>query len=193
MQSKSALSQLLRSPQTVFTFKDIALLWRETNTSAAKARIHHYVKRGELYPIRRGIYGKDAQYDRFELGTKIYTPAYISMETVLSRAGVIFQYDASIRVISYLNRVITAEDQNYVFRKIKWTALSNHAGIEIQNGIPIASPERAFLDLLYLNEPVHLDHVESLNWKRCFELVELYRNKNLEKRLKDYHKNYTHA
>lgn len=70
--TSSFLSQLLRATQTVFTFREIALLWRETDFNAAKSRVNYYVRKAELYPLRRGIYAKDRQYDRLELATKIF-------------------------------------------------------------------------------------------------------------------------
>ncbi|MFW6160339.1 MAG: hypothetical protein ACOC57_04270 [Acidobacteriota bacterium] len=91
----------------------------ETNAALLKRRINYYVKNKELYSIRKGIYAKDRNYDRLELANKIYTPSYISLETVLSREGIVFQHYDQIFVVSYLTREITCDGQRYVFRKIK--------------------------------------------------------------------------
>jgi len=95
------LEVLLRSPRTVFSTKDAALMWSEEKEQTVTARLNKYVKAGKLIRIRRGIYAKDNNYDRFEMATKIYTPSYISFETVLTRAGINFQYYDSIFVASY--------------------------------------------------------------------------------------------
>src|SRR3989344_3835759 len=84
------LEVLLRSSKTVFSTKDVALLWSEEKESTVSARLNKYVKTGKLIRVRRGIYAKDNNYDRFELATRIYVPSYISFETVLTRGGVNF-------------------------------------------------------------------------------------------------------
>jgi len=95
-EAKSDIIALFRSGNTVFTFGDIALLLGETDHDNLKARLHYYIKKGLLYHIRRGIYARDANYDRLELATKIFIPSYISLETVLAKEGLIFQYYDSI-------------------------------------------------------------------------------------------------
>jgi len=93
---KASILSILREGNTVFTFKDILLSSRETNTSLLKRRINYYVKNKELYPIRKGIYAKDKNYDRLELANRIYTPSYISLETVLSREERLFATDRNM-------------------------------------------------------------------------------------------------
>jgi len=111
---KASILSILREGNTVFTFKDILLSSRETNTSLLKRRINYYVK-------NKGIYAKDKNYDRLELANRIYTPSYISLETVLSREGIVFQHYEQIFLVSYLTREIICDGQKYVFRKIKDT------------------------------------------------------------------------
>lgn len=85
--AKNFLKILLRSNQTVFSFRDLVLLWGGGNLKALRSRVNYYVKNGELYPIRKGLYAKDKNYDRYEVATKIYIPSYISFETVLGLQG----------------------------------------------------------------------------------------------------------
>lgn len=189
MKTKKTLAQLLRTNSTVFTFKDIALIWEVTNLDTTKSQINYYVKKGELYPIRRGIYAKDKNYDRFELAVKIYPPAYISFETVLTQHGMVFQHYRQIFVASYLSREIVMDKQPYIFKKIKKQALTNTLGIQTEGNYAIASAERAFLDILYLNKNYHFDNLSSLDWDKCYEIVSLYNNQALIKRLNHYYKN----
>lgn len=185
---KNLLSAILRFPGSVFTFKDIALIWRDTRKKSIASSIAYYVKKGEIYPLRRGIYAKDKNYNKFDLATRIYTPAYISFETVLAKAGVIFQYYGQIFVASYQSREILCDGQKYSFRKMKSSILTNQAGIENKEGYSIASPERAFLDVAYLNTDYHFDNLNPLDWKKVFLLLPLYENKTLEKRVDFYYK-----
>ena len=177
---------MLRLNSAVFTFKDISLIWGETDAKRTKRRIYRYVKSGKLYSVRRGIYAKDKNYDKLELASKIYTPSYISFETVLAKAGIVFQFYAQIFVASYLTREITADKQNYSYKKIKDSVLTNQAGIEKKNNYAIASTERAFLDVLYLNKDYHFDNLSPLDWDKVFEILPIYTNKRMEKKAKEY-------
>lgn len=184
---KDLILQLYKADNTVFTAKDIALIWQETNLNTLKSKIHYYVKRGSLQKIRRGIYSKDSNYNRYELGTKIYTPSYISLETVLQNEGVIFQNYQSIFVISYLSREIHCDNQNYVLRKLKDDILMEKMGIEVRNNYSIATKERAFLDAIYLYQDYSFDNLGSINWDLCFEISNIYSNKSLLRRLNSYY------
>jgi hypothetical protein len=182
------LDVLLRSPKTVFSTKDVALLWAEERETAINSRLNKYAKAGKLVRVRRGIYAKDNNYDKFELAVRIYTPSYISFETVLTKAGVVFQFYGQIFVASYVKRDITIDGQTYSYRKIKDLILTDHTDIETKDNYHIASPERAFLDVVYLNKDYHFDNLSSLNWKKIFEILPVYKNKNMEKRVEKYHK-----
>ena len=185
---KKPISKILRSNNTVFTFKDISLLWNDTDKKATISAINYYVKTGNLHRIRRGIYAKDKNYNKLELATKIYTPSYVSFETVLTKAGVVFQYYGQIFVASYLTREITADGQKYSYKKIKDTILTNPLGIEIKENYSTASLERAFLDILYLYKDYYFDNLSPLNWDKVFEILPIYDNKQMEKKVKQYYK-----
>ncbi|MBN1363602.1 MAG: hypothetical protein JW976_02230 [Syntrophaceae bacterium] len=187
---KKPISAILRSSRTVFTFKDISLLWRNTDKKAVIAGINYYISTGQLYRIRRGIYAKDKNYDKTELACRIYTPAYISFETVLVRAGINFQYYGRIFIASYLAREIVVDGQVYQYRKIKNTLLTDPAGVLNKDGIAIATMERAFLDTLYLNTDYHFDNLASLAWDKVFEILPLYDNKRMTKKAREYYDNF---
>lgn len=180
---KKPISAILKSKKTVFTFKDISLLWGLTDRKSAVAGINYYVSTGDLYRIRRGIYAKDKDYDKVELASRIYTPAYVSFETVLARAGMIFQYYSQIFVASYLTREITIDSQTYVYRKIKDTVLTDAVGVLNQEGSAVATKERAFLDTIYINTDYHFDSLGLLDWDRVFEILPLYNNKRMAKKV----------
>ena len=181
------LGILLRSPKTIFSTKDVALLWDEERENTVSARLNKYVKAGKLIRVRRSLYAKDKNYDRFELATKIYTPSYISFETVLAKAGVVFQFYGQIIIASYVTREVGVDDQTYSYKRVRDSILTNPTGIEAKNNYHIATPERAFLDVIYLSKNYHFDNLSSLNWDKVFEILPIYKNKSLEKRVKKYH------
>ena len=183
---KKPISAILRSSRTVFTFKDISLMWRNTDKKAVIAGINYYISTGQLHRIRRGIYAKDKNYDKTELACRIYTPAYVSFETVLTRAGINFQYYGQIFIASYLAREIVVDGQVYQYRKIKNTLLTDSAGVLNKDGIAIATSERAFLDTLYLNTDYHFDNLASLTWDKVFDMLPLYNNKRMTRKVQEF-------
>jgi predicted transcriptional regulator of viral defense system len=188
IQKGSYLTTLLRSNKTVFTSKDIALLWQDPGSSAARVRINYYVKKGSLYHIRKGLYAKNKDYSKLELATRILTPAYVSFETVLAKEGLIFQMYDPVFIASYTTREISIEGQTYSYKKIKFSVLINPIGIENNNETSIATKERAFLDTLYINNDYHFDNLRSLDWNRVFEILPLYDNKRMTKKVYQLHK-----
>lgn len=185
------LDVLLRSTKTVFSIKDIVLLWGEQAEAKVLMRLDHYVKVGKLIRVRRGFYVKDTNYNCLELATRIYTPAYVSFETVLIREGINFQYYGNtIFVASYLNREITVGDKTIQYVRMKDYVLSDITGIEQKDHVAIATKERAVLDRLYVSKEYYFDNILSLDWNKIFEIVPIYHNKRLEKMANKYYKYY---
>mgnify|MGYP006298803389 CR=1 FL=1 len=175
---------IYRDNRTVFRLKDIALMEGETNFQSLNKKLNYYVRTGKLQSPRKGIYTKP-DYNPEELACNIYTPSYISLEYVLQKSGIIFQYDPRITLVSYLSRIIEISDQTYQFHKIKGEILVNMAGIIRQdNHINIASPERAFLDIMYLNKEYYFDNLNPLNKQTVYKLLSTYQNNTLRERVK---------
>jgi predicted transcriptional regulator of viral defense system len=188
MKKGDYLNTILRSNKTVFTLQDIVLLWQEEHTGAALVRLNYYVKKGDLYRIRKGVYVKNKKYDKLELATRIFKPAYVSFETVLAKEGLIFQFQTAITVASYLTRNISMDEQIYSYKKIKDTVLLNPIEVKQEDNISIASKERAFLDTLYSNTDYHFDNLRSLNWDIVFSILPLYNNMRLSKKVHQLNK-----
>ncbi len=184
------LDVLLRSPKTIFSNKDVALLWGEEAENAVRVRLNNYVKTGRLIRLRRGFYAKDKNYNRFELATRIYTPSYISFETVLTREGINFQKYDSIFVASYVTREIKVDGQNISYIRMKDYVLSNTIGVEQNGNVAIATKERAFLDRIYISKDYHFDNLSILNWDKVFEILSIYNNKRMKKKVNVYFKEY---
>lgn len=179
---------ILRSKETVFTFKEIVLASGEKKPLLLKKRLSYYVKKGELYHIRRGLYAKDKDYDKRELATKIFTPSYVSFETILIEAGVIFQHYDTIFVATYQSKDIACDGYNYSFKKIKDTILVNSAGVENKGNYFAACKERAFLDILYLNKDYHFDNLSPLDLNKINMLLPIYNNKRMARAVRTYFK-----
>ncbi len=175
------LYKILNDSRTVFTLPDIAMLVGETNFESINSKLNYYVKTNKLSRPRKGMYVKN-NYNPLELACRLYTPSYISLEYVLQQAGIIFQYDITITAVSYLSRRLSIDNNNYSYRKIKNEIVVDTAGIEQIDNINIATPERAFLDTLYLNTNYYFDNLRLLNQQLIFELMPIYKSKTLELR-----------
>ena len=79
------------------------MLVGESNFQSLNRKINYAIRTGKLLSPRKGIYVKPG-YDPEELACAIYSPSYISLEYVLQKSGIIFQYDSQITVVSYLKK-----------------------------------------------------------------------------------------
>ena len=187
---KADILNILKSNNTVFSFKEILLASGESNPALLRRRIYSYIKNGQLYGIRRGLYAKDKNYNKLELATKIFIPAYVSFETVLAEAGVTFQHYSQIFVASYQTKEIDCDGQIFSFKKLKTNILNNNSGIENKGFYSIASKERAFLDIVYLNKDYHFDNLSPLDWNKVFAILPMYENKRMTKKVNQYYKDF---
>ncbi|OGJ03427.1 hypothetical protein A3G06_00885 [Candidatus Nomurabacteria bacterium RIFCSPLOWO2_12_FULL_46_14] len=190
MATDNLIVKLYQSPKTILTTKDIALIWKETNPVNLISKIKYYAKQGSLIRLTRGVFAKDKNYNAKELATSIYTPSYISFETVLREAGIIFQHHDSIFVAGPYPMTKKVDGHTITFRKLKDSVLYNAIGVNNEKNYSIATSERAFLDTIYLSSKFYFDNLRSINWEVCLELAKIYDNKQLIKRLKKYQTYY---
>ena len=127
----NTLETVLASQKTVFTLQSLMMLTGCSDTKKLTKSLHYYAKGGKLLNPRKGVYAK-LKYDEQEMACSLFRPSYISLEYVLSRAGVVFQWDDTITSVSYLSREVEVDGKSYHFRKINpevWVgkALNNAA------------------------------------------------------------------
>lgn len=186
----SFLTVIYGSKQTVFTSREIALLIGEKNANNLKSKLSYYVRTGKLIRLRRGVFAKNKDYNKNELVVRIYTPAYISFETILAREGVTFQYYESLFVASYLTRDISVGDNKIIYKKLKNEVLTNRKGLIDRGYYFEATKERAFLDRLYLFPSYSFDNLRGIDWGACQDIASIYKSKKLAKTLEKYQKEY---
>jgi hypothetical protein len=114
----------------------------------------------------------------------------VSLETVLQKAGVTFQYYESIFAVSYLTRTIEVSGHTIEYKRIRNDILLNKQGIEEQGNVVTASLERAFLDAVFLYKDYHFDNLNPLNWDKVMELKNIYDSLVLNKRVAEYYQIY---
>jgi predicted transcriptional regulator of viral defense system len=186
---KNPILELHQKNKTVFTTDDLRIIWKQANSEQLKSKVQYYVSKGDLIRLTKGIYALDDDYNQMELATSMYTPAYVSFETVLREHGLIFQHYESIFVASYLSREVTVQSTTMVYRKLKQEVLVNPEGILHEAGYAKATKERAVLDTLYLKPNFYFDNLHGLDWTLCRSMATLYQNQALIDRLKSLEQN----
>ena len=176
------LLAIYKEPVSVYRLKDIVILVNETDFNSLNGKLNYYVRSGKLLNPRKGIYAKPG-FTAEEVACKLYTPSYISLQYVLQRSGMIFQYDSAVTSVSYLSRSVDLDGQALVYRKMKGSVLVNTRGILREKGISIATAERAFLDLCYLDIYYYFDNLHPLNRDKISQLLPVYQNAALTKRV----------
>jgi predicted transcriptional regulator of viral defense system len=155
--------EIFKTKQTVFDLKDLWKILNEPNYNNLKSKVSYYVKKWYLTRIRKWIFVKD-DFDVFELACKIYTPSYISFETVLSQEGIIYQKIDTIYVASYLSRTLKIDYKDriikIVYRKLKDEILYNPVWIIKKDFYSIASWQRAIQDMKYLKKDFYFDNLK---------------------------------
>lgn len=176
------LQTILSSPRTVFNVQSLMMLTGSDDSQKLTKSLHYYVNDGKILNPRRGIYTK-LKYNEQEMACSLFRPSYISLENVLGKAGVVFQWDDTISCVSYLSRQVEIADKQYLFRKINPELWIGMEGIEQRDNVAIASAERAFLDMVYLSAGnCYFDNLRPLSIARIRELLPLYRSQKLNER-----------
>ncbi len=187
---KGDIVELYKFENDVFNIKDIALIWKENNFNNLKSKIKYYIDKGKLFKIKRGLYAKTKDYDISEAANKLYFPSYVSFETILLKEGIIFQYSEEIFLAASLSKQIKINRRKIIYRKLKDEILLNEKGIIYKDKYYRATKERAFMDMIYLNKNYYFDNLRTIDWEECFEMLDVYKQKSLEKALNFYYKNY---
>ena len=177
------LQTILSSSRTVFNVQSLMMLTGIDDSQKLTKSLHYYVNDGKILNPRRGIYTK-LNYNEQEMACSLFRPSYISLEYVLARSGVVFQWDETISCVSYLSRQVEIADKQYLFRKINPELWIGMEGIEQRDNVAIASAERAFLDMVYLSAGnCYFDNLRLMSIKLIRELLPLYRSQKLNERV----------
>lgn len=183
MEKRDFILEIYKDKRTVFRLSDIAMLLPEEDSKWMSDRLGYYAATGRLLNLRKGIYAKP-DYNPLEFANILYTPSYISLEYVLQQAGVIFQYDSRYTSVSYLSREIEADGKIYGYRRIKESIIIDTTGIiRGKDNVNIATPERALLDMLYLNKDFYFDNISSIDKQLISRILPAYKSAALDKRV----------
>ncbi|MCK9378916.1 MAG: hypothetical protein M0P97_02105 [Candidatus Moranbacteria bacterium] len=176
---------LVSSGKTVFMTAELAIFWETEDKNALRVTVSRAKKSEYLESIRRGVYKlKDKKADLFELAGKLKKHSYVSFETVLAQAGVIFQWHDEIISASDRGSAIENEFGKFLYRKIPKNVLLNNKGIINKGNYFTASVERALCDKIYKDGLTYFDSLSGIDKEKVIEISKIYYNKRLENDIK---------
>lgn len=111
--------------------------------------IHRLVKQGVLVRLRRGVYrGVFSAADAAKIANTLYYPSYLSFESALARYGILSQIPYTLTfATTKRSKRVTLGETAVEFRQLRAALFF---GYTLEQGLDIAEPEKALLDILYL-------------------------------------------
>lgn len=143
------IQKIKHIPKSYFTIADIRKI-TDYSLSSTRVMIARLVERGEVFRLEKGVYCIDRdQVNWNAYACERYAPSYISFETALSFHNVLSQKTFHI-TLATTNR---SKQKSVLDRELLYHHLQKklYWGYQKIDGYLLASPEKAFLDLLYLS------------------------------------------
>ena len=173
------ITALLRSKQTVFTYRSASIILGISNSYTVKSMLYRLTKAGVLVHKYAGIWTLP-NYNAYEFAMQIRSPCYISLETVLQQQGIIFQdYGRTITMVSDNTLVKQIDDYRYTYRKIQPAILFDPLGIIHKDIYSMATPERAAADMLYFQPDYYFDNPYGLDIAQLHRIKLIYPPKTI--------------
>jgi predicted transcriptional regulator of viral defense system len=163
------ISELIQQDRKLFHTTDLADIWGIANRNTLYVTITRYIDRGILYPVYKGLYSivPLAQLDPLELGKAIINCyAYLSTESILWQAGIISQKIYDCTFVSSISKYVVVSPWLFRYRQLKAEYLHNPISIIENNGVFIASPERAVADMVYFNPRYHFETPQTIDFAK---------------------------
>ena len=178
-----------------FAYQDVAKILSISEDSA-RVLCSRYVKQKYLIRLKRNFYILKERWDsitpnqRFELANILQVPSYISLMTALSFYEYTTQVQQKFIESISLYRTFIKDVDGIVFN---YSKIKNdyYFGFSKKNNIFFASPEKAFIDSLYLNYLGKYNlglsslNLEKIDRKSCENILKRYPSK-----FKIYYKRY---
>lgn len=154
----------------------------------AQVKLARYKKLGYLASPRKSVYYlKGEVEDKFKIASKVYSPSYVSLDSALSKYGIIPETVYAVTsVTTKATREFADEQTTYRYYRIKKQAFT---GYRQENDALLADPEKALVDYLYfvalgkreLNDRMNLSKI---NKDKAIAYAKFFKNNRLNKLIK---------
>lgn len=176
-------------------FESAFLLAGKVNPDSVRIQLTRWVKSGRVYQLRRGLYALAPPYQKvkphpFVVANRLQRASYVSLQSALSFYGLIPDIvQATLSVTACRPRRWETPLGVYEFRRVKPDLLRGYHMVKLQNGTKpaqgalVATPEKALLDLVYLQpggdgraylRELRLQNLERLNIGEFERLAKLF-------------------
>lgn len=156
----------------IFSVRDI----QQLEPDFRNATLSDWVKKGYIKKIKNEWYAfsdfDPKDFDYFYISNKIYSPSYVSLETMLAYYGVIPEAVQYITAVSTKGtREIVTDYGVYSYRQIQSDLFWGYEILypnssEKTRGVSIASLERSILDYFYFNPIKDIPDLEGLRFDK---------------------------
>lgn len=155
--------KLYQSTLVLFTTKTLRDMFGDVSQATFFSLLTRLTKQNILQKIERDKYMLAGGHPHdFSIANFLYEPSYISLESALNFHGILSQFPYEIASITPKKPVSkTLHGKTYRYVRIKQT---HYWGYEPMHGFLIAQPEKALLDLLYIqSKGLAIAHVDEMN------------------------------
>ena len=162
MTSLDAIQKLQEFKKDYYTLKDLQSIL-DVPASSLKVQLSRWCKQGIFIRLTKGIYVPyNAKVDTQKVANQVYYPSYLSFESALNYYGILSQipYTLTFATQKKSKKLVLKDTQ------VEYTQLANRLffGYTLENGIYLATLEKALMDTIYLIS----------KGKRTLNLEELY-------------------
>lgn len=173
-----------------FSIDDIAKILN-INISSARVLGHRYVKNSAILRVKRNFYILREKWENlnqvefYKITNLLQVPSYISFATALNFHEVTTQVQRNFFESASIKRTRKFEIEGIIFNYYKLKP-ELYFDFEKRDGIFIASPEKAFLDCVYLYSygkykfDINSIHLEKINLSKLKKLLKNYPDKTRE-------------
>jgi predicted transcriptional regulator of viral defense system len=159
--------KLYQSPLALFTTKTLRdLSGAGISEAALYSILSRLTKQHILQKLERDKYMlAGGRLHDFSIANFLYEPSYVSLESALNFHGILSQFPYEVASITP-KKPVTKPGNGMVFRYVS-VKPSLFWGYDSKHGFLLAQPEKALLDLLYLqSKGLARVHLDELDWSR---------------------------
>ncbi|MFO7741985.1 MAG: type IV toxin-antitoxin system AbiEi family antitoxin domain-containing protein [Anaerolineae bacterium] len=179
-------------------FETSLLLAGDVDRANVQRQLSRWTKSGRLYQLRRGLYALAPPFQKvkphpFVVANRMLQPSYVSLQSALAYYGLIPE------VVPVTTSVTTLRPSrwdtplgSYAFRHVKNELFQDYRLLEVadEQEAFVASPEKALLDLIYLEpradshtylKELRLQNLEVLDLDRLQDQAELASSPKLQR------------
>lgn len=148
MKTEDIINKLREINIKILSLSDLKKLFNIAKDNTAYKTAGKLVKKRFLIRLMKGCYASTFNLpEEYEIGNSLYSPSYISLETALNYYGILSQFPYAIASVTTKKaKKIKANSKEYDYAHINKNLFW---GYKKENGLLIATPEKALVDLIY--------------------------------------------